>query len=92
MRAARNWDERRVMGHDQVMARFGEEPKPCPFCNCPEVGLWVGPSPHMTCAQCGADGPTFEGALETIEHRQHQALRAWNGSMPRQPAWKPEAI
>ena len=85
MRASRNWDDRRVMHPSQVAERYGEEPKPCPFCNCLTVGLYVGPSPHMTCANCGADGPTFEGAGETIEHRQHQALKAWNGSMQRQP-------
>lgn len=92
MRASRYWDDRRVMRPSIVAERYGEEPKPCPFCNCPTVGLYVGPSPHMTCASCGADGPTFDGALETIEHRQHQALKAWNGAMPRQPVWKPDAI
>jgi hypothetical protein len=88
MRASRNWDDRRVMAPSQVAERYGEDPKPCPFCNCPTVGLYVGPSPHMTCGGCGADGPTFDGARETIEHRQHQALKAWNGSMPRSPELK----
>lgn len=90
MQASRNWDERRVMYPAQVEGRFGETAKPCPFCNCPVVGLWVGPSPHMTCAECGADGPTFGGRRETLEMRQHQAIKAWNGSMPRQPVLKPE--
>jgi hypothetical protein len=92
MRASLNWDDRRVMHPSQVEERFGEKPEPCPFCNCRAIGLWVGPSPHMTCSSCGADGPTFDGSRETIEMRQHQAVKAWNGSMPRQPVWKPDAI
>ena len=92
MRASRHWNENRVMGHSHVEGRFGETVKPCPFCGCPVAGLWVGPSPHMTCAECGADGPTFEGARETLELRQHQAVKAWNGSMPRRPTLKPGAI
>lgn len=46
MRASRHWDERRVMSMTEVEHRFGESVKPCPFCNCPVAGLWVGPSPH----------------------------------------------
>ena len=92
MRASRNWDDRRVMHPSQVMERYGGDVKPCPFCGCDSVGLYLGPSPHMTCANCGADGPTFEGARETLDLRQHQAVKAWNGSMPRQPFLKPGAI
>ncbi len=92
MRASRHWDERRVMSMTEVEHRFGESVKPCPFCNCPVAGLWVGPSPHMTCADCGADGPTFEGSRELLEFRQHKAVKAWNGSMPRQPVFKPGVI
>lgn len=92
MRASRNWDDRRVMSPLEVEGRYGIEIKPCPFCNCRHVGLYMGPSPHMTCASCGADGPTFDGSSETIEHRQHQVVMAWNGSMPRSPVWKPDSV
>lgn len=91
MRALRNWNDR-VMHPAQVEDRYGEDIKPCPFCGCRHVGLYMGPAPHMTCGGCGADGPTFEGSLETIEMRQHQAVKAWNGSMPRQPVWKPDSV
>ena len=92
MRASRNWDDRRVLHPSQVEDRYGVDVKPCPFCACRQVGLYLGPSPHMTCANCGADGPTFDGRLETLDERQHQAVQAWNGSMPRQPVFKPGSI
>lgn len=92
MVASRNWDDRRVMHSMHVEDRYGEQIKPCPFCNSRNIGLYMGPSPHMTCGNCGADGPTFDGRIDTIEHRQHQAVKAWNGSLPRQPIYKPDAI
>jgi hypothetical protein len=46
----------------------------------------------MTCANCGADGPAFEGTPETLEQRQHEAVAAWNGAMPRQPVLKAEQV
>lgn len=91
MRASRNWDDRRVMPPDRVEQMFGPM-QPCPFCNCPYVGLWVGPSPHVTCSNCGADGPTFDGRSDTLDDRQEMAVRAWNGSMPRPVMLKPSAI
>lgn len=92
MRASRNWDDRGVMRPSEVEARYGVEIRPCPFCRCPTVGLYMGPSPHMTCANCGADGPTFEGRGGTLEQRQHEAVTAWNGAMPRQPMLDPKKM
>ena len=92
MRASRLWDDRWVMHPLQVEARYGVDIQPCPFCGCRHVGLYMGPSPYMTCANCGADGPTFEGIVETIEERQAQAIKAWNGAMPRQPVLKVEQV
>lgn len=83
MRASRHWDERRTMLPSEIEARFGEKFLPCPFCGCPTVGLHVGPSPHCTCANCGADGPVFDGSRDDIEERQHGAIKAWNGATPR---------
>lgn len=92
MRASRNWDSARVLPPYHVFHRYGKEIKPCPFCGSETIGLYLGPAPHMTCGGCGADGPTFEGRSETIEQRQHDAITAWNGSMPRRHVWKPDAI
>lgn len=86
------WDDQRVMPPHLVAYRFGEEPKPCPFCNSTAVGMYLSPSPHMTCGSCGADGPAFECSREYIEERQAKAFRAWNGAMPRQPVFKPGSI
>lgn len=86
MRASRNWDDQRVMDPNRVRRMFGVEIQPCPFCECEHAGLYLGPSPHVTCGGCGADGPAFEGAHETIEQRQWEAVKAWNGSMPRRPS------
>ena len=92
MRASRKWDDKRVLPPAHVEERYGVTVKPCPFCNFPHIGLYLGPSPHMTCSNCGADGPTFDGSKETIEQRQHDAVKAWNGSMPRNPVFNPRAI
>lgn len=86
------WDDRRVMGPSEVAGRFGAEPMPCPFCHSPVIGMYMSHSPHMTCGSCGADGPTFDGTRETFEDRQHKAFHAWQGSMPRQPVFKPGSI
>lgn len=92
MRASRTWDDSRVMPPLQIETIYGVDIKPCPFCGCRHIGLYMGPSPHMTCANCGADGPAFDGRAETLAERQAQAVKAWNGSMPRQPVLKPEHI
>ena len=92
MSAAQRWDDRRVMLASHVSDRYGEEIKPCPFCGSNNIALYMGPSPHMTCGGCGADGPAFDGSRDDIEYRQHKAIKAWNGSFPRQPTWKPGSI
>lgn len=85
MQAYRAWGDR-VMRSGNVLGRFNGEPaKPCPFCSSTTIGLWMGPSPHMTCGGCGADGPVFDGSRETLMERQDQAFRAWQGSLPRPP-------
>lgn len=67
----------RIMPPQDVMQVFKEPAKACPFCGSLTVGLWVGPSPHITCGTCGADGPTFDGPASTLKDRQYKALQAW---------------
>lgn len=78
-RPVHGWDGRVMMG-GEIEARFGREPKPCPFCRSKTIGLYMGPSPHMTCGNCGADGPTFDGRKEDLEDRQRRAFDAWQAS------------
>lgn len=76
---SKSWGHRVLTPHE-VHQLFGEEPKACPFCESRTVGLWLGPSPHMTCGSCGADGPVFEGPRETLQARQHAAIKAWQAA------------
>jgi hypothetical protein len=78
-RPLHGWNDR-VLMPSVVADRFGAEPKPCPFCRSKTVGLWTGPTPHMTCGNCGADGPAFEGTSNSLEHRQQQAFDAWQAA------------
>lgn len=73
------WGDR-VMHSGDLCGRFNAEPKPCPFCQSTAIGLWMGPSPHMTCGGCGADGPACEGRNETLWERQDQAFNAWQSA------------
>jgi hypothetical protein len=78
VRASSSWIEGRVLWPSEVEQRFNEAPLPCPFCRSQSIGLHLGPSPHMTCGGCGADGPTLEGPRDTLEERQWLALQKWN--------------
>lgn len=53
----RRFNPDNVMVRGEVDARFGVELGPCPFCLTLNVGLFMGPNPHVTCMSCGADGP-----------------------------------
>lgn len=79
MLAQKRWIEGRIMWPSEVERRFGVRTLPCPFCRSTTIGLHMGPSPHMTCGGCGADGPTVDGSSETLEDRQWAALTKWNG-------------
>lgn len=65
----------RVMPSFETEHRFGEKLQPCPFCGSASVGLFVSIAPHVTCTKCGADGPAVEGSRESLEERQHRAVR-----------------
>lgn len=66
-----------VMYCAEVRARFEEEPRPCPFCGSKNIALWLGPNPHMMCAQCGAAGPIV--SLGDDNDAKHlRALWLWN--------------
>ncbi|WP_410052514.1 Lar family restriction alleviation protein [Bradyrhizobium sp. SZCCHNS3053] len=67
------------MRASEVEHRFGEALKRCPFCHSADVGLWLSPQPHITCLDCGADGPLVSHAVrEDLTARQYRALKLWN--------------
>jgi hypothetical protein len=76
----------------RVADMYGTDPMPCPFCKSRLIGMYMSPSPHMTCGSCGADGPAFEGSSETLDERKHKAFHAWQGAMPRPLIFKPGSI
>lgn len=74
-------DRDKVVEADLLQSRYGIPPSPCPFCQSAHVGLYLGPSPHMTCFWCGADGPVCEESDNrnlTLDERRDLAFRAWN--------------
>jgi hypothetical protein len=79
------WSER-IMTPQDVEAAFGVALAPCPFCGNPHVGLWVGPTPHITCPKCEADGPAFEPQRNvSLEERQYRAALSWNARINGEP-------
>jgi hypothetical protein len=78
-RPVHGWRGNVMMPHE-VEARFGSMPAPCPFCGSKTVGLWMGPTPHMTCGNCGADGPAYEGKRDDLDQRQQHAFTAWQNA------------
>lgn len=67
---------RNMMYCSEVKQRFGQEPRPCPFCSGRNIALWLGPNPHMTCAQCGAAGPAVSSG--NYEEKHDRAFMLWN--------------
>jgi hypothetical protein len=73
------YDDRNVMGPAEVLHRFGEQPGRCPFCKGSHVGLYMGPNPHVTCLQCGADGPISRLRGSDDYYGRHiTAVKGWN--------------
>jgi hypothetical protein len=68
-----------VMSRHDAEREFGIDLRPCPFCESPNVGLYLGPTPHVTCMRCQADGPAFESRREEdLQVRRAKAMQAWN--------------
>lgn len=68
-----------VMMADEVLHRFGRELGRCPFCKSLHNGLYMGPNPHVTCLQCGADGPISKSRnLGDYYERHIIAIDKWN--------------
>lgn len=77
-----NWsrfDDRNVMRAEEVEHRFGKKLGRCPFCKSANVGLYLGPAPHITCLACGADGPLrHRRSGDDIVACQFYAIEKWN--------------
>ncbi len=65
------------MGVSDITRRYNVAVEPCPFCRSGNVGLYLGPSPHMTCLDCGADGPLPETRMER-DWTNFAAVELWN--------------
>lgn len=74
-----NWAH--AMPDTMVKERLGLDLLPCPFCGNPYPALWVGPNPHVTCGNCGADGPC-DIAKGDIVVNQRNAIFRWNQRVP----------
>lgn len=62
---------------DETAATFGIELNQCPFCgHLPQLS--AGYTPHVTCYECGADGPYVEGPSDTRFERCVKAILLWN--------------
>ncbi|WP_396604922.1 hypothetical protein ACFLEY_22810 [Bradyrhizobium sp. YCK136] len=73
------YDGRNVMRAEEVEHRFGKKLGRCPFCKSAWVGLYMGPFPHVTCLDCGADGPLSKKHRgDDMFVRQHIAIDQWN--------------
>jgi hypothetical protein len=75
------WRER-ILPNDEAERAFGVRPDRCPFCGNPDAGLYLGPTPHVACGACGADGPSGEGR-DDLPDRQRQAIMKWNARVTR---------
>lgn len=52
---------------------FGMEAKPCPFCKSNRLAVAVTHEAHVSCMNCGADGPRIERG-----HDPREAIDLWN--------------
>ena len=70
----------RVMPAFEVLRRFGIRLLPCPFCGSENIGIYIGPHPHITCKDCHADGPLDyrSGGRDDVEYMQVRAIESWN--------------
>jgi hypothetical protein len=73
-------DDRNVMRAEEVKHRFGRTMGRCPFCKSDWVGLYMGPNPHGTCLECGADGPLprRQRTADNYYERHFAAIDGWN--------------
>lgn len=73
----------RIIPINELEARFRVKVEHCPFCASCDVGLFMGPAPHMCCCSCGAEGPYDERRRGDYEHSQYEAILKWNHRIPR---------
>lgn len=73
----RPWNDR-IMPAYEVERVFNTRLKACPFCGCLNVALYLGPTPHITCMNCEADGPAVQARGHDHRERQGMSVRLWN--------------
>jgi hypothetical protein len=79
MRKRFNGHPELLMHPYEVFDRFGVEVKPCPFCGSHYVALYMSHILHVTCIDCGADGPQAEvNDMGGSTHPGFIALERWN--------------
>lgn len=75
----KNIDRSRVLSKLETMSRFTLDINNCPFCQSANVGLCgTGAAPHMTCLECGADGPMAEIIGDGRDAACWRAISKWN--------------
>lgn len=52
---------------------FGMDAKPCPFCKSSAVAVTVTHRPHVSCVDCGTDGPQADPGADP-----RMAISLWN--------------
>lgn len=57
----------------------------CPFCAKRRLGVYMGYHPHVTCFECGADGPHA-----AADRSPHEAIVLWNDR--RQRGMQPQMV
>lgn len=67
------YDRERIMNKEEAERAFGVALAACPFCFSGDVGIFLGPHPHVTCLTCSADGP-----MTASRDHAHAACYMWN--------------
>lgn len=77
----RHIDHERILSREETERRFGVSLARCPFCGSGGAGIYLGPTAHVTCRSCGADGPIVDepSGRDNLEERQHKSVLLWNG-------------
>jgi len=73
-------------GH--IEAQLGEKIAPCPFCHSENLQVFTMKEHHISCCNCGADGPIVRGAeAGGWGYAVAQAIGKWNDRTKREVAY-----